>query len=179
MTLPNTATTADDFEGAPPPQSFFSPSNHPNALVLFVPKEFIANKEFTFGIKDCTVSAVWIIQGEGAGCEWQAAEVAGVKMCSQLASRIGGKVLGRITKEAGTGNRPFVISSATTDDKAIASTWLNAGNNRSKVERAQRAAQDAASKPVEASWASHDRPVPTTTGMPSPPPVTRHDEPPF
>lgn len=168
----------DTFEGAPPPMGFFSPSNHKGALVLFVPQAFEANKEFPFGRRDCTISAVWVIVGNGAGCEWPAAEITGVMMAGQLATRIGGKVLGRVVEQGSGAKKPFVIATPTSDDIALAMQWMAAGDNRSKVERAQRAAAEPAPVPAAAPVAGAGE-VTGPLGLPTPPPVTRTDEPPF
>lgn len=174
MTMTELGNHGDTFEGAPPPMGFFSPSNHKGALVLFVPLAFEPNKEFPFGRRDCTVSAVWVIVGEGAGCEWPAAEITGVKMAGQLAARIGGKVLGRITEQGSGAKKPFVIASPSNDDVTLALQWQAAADNRAKVARAQ-ASAGSASAPV----ASAEATVADPSGWPSPPPVTRTDEPPF
>lgn len=167
--MTNLPTAADDFDGAPPPMGFFSPTNHVGALALFVPKQFVAQKEFSYGVKDATISAIWVIQGEGAGCFWANADVAGVKMASQLSAKIGGKVLGRIVKEPGTGNRAYVIAPPTEEDKRIASIWMDADNHRAQVAEAQQAKPE----PVLASAGA------TAGGLPVPPPVTTYDTPPF
>lgn len=166
----------DTFEGAPPPMAYFSPSNHKGALVLFAPQRFEAGKEFPFGRRDCTVSAVWVIVGEGAGCEWPAAEITGVMMATQLAARIGGKVLGRIVEHGSGAKKPYVVASPTAEDIALAMRWLDAGDNRAKVERAQASAGSAPVAATEPSVAAEPMPA---YGLPTPPPVTRTDEPPF
>lgn len=172
--LPNFATGADDFAGPPPPLGFFSPSNHKGALALFVPKQFVPNMTFTFGVKDCCISAVWILVGEGAGAEWPAAEVSGAKMAGQLAARIGGKVLGRIVEQGTGAKKPFVIAPPSEEDKVLANNWLAAGDNRRKVERAITVANEPA-QPAGPTGPT----VTLTGGLPTPPPVTNHDQPPF
>jgi hypothetical protein len=161
-------TTADAFAGPPPAQGFFSPSNHKNALALFVPKAFEPSKVMPFGTRDCTTAAVFILVGEGAGAEWPAAEITGVRMSGQLASCIGQKVLGRIVEQGSGAKKPFVVATPTAEDIALANTWLAAGNNAAKVARALRAAEDGAEGSA--------RPTATSGDMPAPPPVTRADD---
>jgi hypothetical protein len=162
-------TSADSFAGPPPAQGFFSPSNHKNALGIFVAKVFEPNKVMPFGTRDCTTTAVFIIAGEGAGAEWPAAEITGVRMSGQLAGCIGSKVLGRIVEQGSGAKKPFVIASPTAEDIALGNQWLSNPRNAAKVERALRAAEDAGlAKPAP-------QPAAAGTDLPAPPPVTVRD----
>jgi hypothetical protein len=169
-------TTADSFAGAPPAFGRFVPTNHAGALAVFVPLAFEANRVFPWGNKDCCDAAVWIVAGEGAGAEWQTAEVSGARMAGQLAARIGQMVLGRIVEQGTGAKRPYVVAAPSEDDIKLGNTWLAASNNRAKVERALR--QAALAQAVADATPDLAAAKPSTE-LPPPPPVTQRDEPEF
>ncbi len=153
---------SDEWAPPAPATAFFSPTKHLDALVVVASVKVEHDVEKFEEVKDVVKAGVWIIQGEGAGAEFEDAEISNVLLFKQLAPLVGKYTLGRIKREG----RSAVLAPASDEDKVTASTWMSRGG-RAKVDAVLNgsARQKAAPKPKSGS------------DMPPPPPVS--SEPPF
>lgn len=168
--------TDDDYAAPPPPSSlYFSPTKHIGALVLMTPThEAVEDKPW--GRVNAVYASVFVLQGEGAGMEFDSVGIGNAQLASQLRQRLGSKVLARLAPQG----RSVVIASPSEEDKATARRWEQ--NNPGKAEKAMKR---------EAAFTEQGEPLRQPTreqvaaqyagGLPTPPPVTRSysDEPPF
>lgn len=149
---------SDDYAAPPPPASlYFSPTKHVGALVLMTPTH-TAEEDKPWGRVSSVFASVFILQGEGAGAEFDNVGISNAQLAGQLRRVMGTKVLARLAPQG----RSVVISAPSGADIEVAKRWEQ--NNPGKAEKAMKC-EPAPQQPAH-------QPAQPGGGMPPPPPVT-------
>jgi hypothetical protein len=96
------------------------------ALLIVEPAETIRGISTNYGQTDAVRATVSVIDGPKAGEIYEDTLVFPKVLQSQLSSRIGRKVLGRLGQGVAKGNQspPWKLEAGTTQDEATAVQWL-------------------------------------------------------
>jgi hypothetical protein len=108
------------------PSSGIKWENYKGSLLLIDPKELRAGIATTFGVADAVEADVHVIDGPGAGEDYDACLVFPKLLASQLKNQIGQRVLGRLGQgQAKAGqSAPWILNGASPEDIAKAEAWV-------------------------------------------------------
>ena len=129
------------------PGSGISWADYNGRLLLIEPHAVKTDIQTSFGPSDAVQADVVVLDGDDAGTEYPDTLIFPKVLQSQVAGRIGQKVLGRLGQgQAKPGqSAPWMLAEATADDIALGQRWLN---HKATQVAAPAPAQDNAAKPV-------------------------------
>lgn len=132
--------TNDPFAAPAAPGSGISWADFQGALLMITPKSVETGIQTAYGVSDAVKADVVVLDGPHAPAEIGDTLVFPKLLQSQLSSRIGQRVLGRLGQGQGKPGQspPWLLSEATDQDKQVGIQWLN---RQSGQQIAQPAAQ--------------------------------------
>lgn len=165
------------FDAPAPPGSKVPFDELVGALLVFEPEAVEKDVKTTLGTKDATRATVNVLDGPLAGTEYASTLIFPSVLQGQLRSRMGRKVLGRLTQGVARPGQdpPWMLLEATEQDNAQGVAWLNSRQRQAFAPPPQQQpvqAQPQYQQPVQRPVHSQQQPPPQYAQQP-------YDQPPF